>query len=84
MDDFGSIEDFKKGDASAFESLSVNYQDRIYNLCRYFLENPQDADDPGTLYFRCIGRVECEPGANGGFRRRDPENRWCGSDRFFG
>lgn len=45
MDDFGSIEDFKKGNASAFESLLLKYKDRIYTLCRYLLENPHDADD---------------------------------------
>jgi RNA polymerase sigma-70 factor (ECF subfamily) len=45
MDDFGSIEDFKKGDASAFEVLLLKYKDRIYTLCRYLLEDPHDADD---------------------------------------
>jgi RNA polymerase sigma-70 factor, ECF subfamily len=45
MDDFGSIEDFKKGNASAFESLLLKYKDRIYTLCRYLLGNPHDADD---------------------------------------
>jgi RNA polymerase sigma-70 factor, ECF subfamily len=45
MDDFCSIEDFKKGDTSAFESLLLKYKDRIYTVCRYLLENPQDADD---------------------------------------
>jgi RNA polymerase sigma-70 factor (ECF subfamily) len=45
MDDFGNIEDFKKGNASAFESLLLKYKDRIYTLCRYLLEDPHDADD---------------------------------------
>jgi len=45
MDDFGNIEDFRKGNPSAFEALLLKYKDRIYTLCRYLLENPQDADD---------------------------------------
>jgi RNA polymerase sigma-70 factor (ECF subfamily) len=45
MDDLDIIEDFKKGNALAFEALLLKYQDRIYNLCRYLLENPHDADD---------------------------------------
>ncbi len=45
MDDFGNIEDFKKGNASAFESLLLKYKDRIYNVCRYLLEDPHDAED---------------------------------------
>jgi RNA polymerase sigma-70 factor (ECF subfamily) len=45
MDDSDCEEDFKKGDASAFEVLLLKYKDRIYTLCRYLLENPQDADD---------------------------------------
>lgn len=45
MDDYGDIEDFKKGNASAFESLLLKYKDRIFTLCRYLLDNPHDADD---------------------------------------
>jgi len=45
MDDFGNIEEFKKGDVSAFEELLLKYKDRIYTLCRYLLEDHHDADD---------------------------------------
>ena len=45
MDDFENIEEFKKGDTSAFEVLLLKYKDRIYTVCRYLLENPHDADD---------------------------------------
>ena len=36
---------FKKGDLSAFEVLVRKYQDRVYNLCRYMLQDPRDAQD---------------------------------------
>jgi len=39
------IENFKNGDESTFLELLNKYQDRIYTLCRYMLENPQDAED---------------------------------------
>jgi RNA polymerase sigma-70 factor (ECF subfamily) len=45
MDDFRFIENFKKGDISAFGTLVQKYQDRIYTLCRYILENQDDAND---------------------------------------
>jgi len=45
MDDISFIENFKKGDTSAFGSLVEKYQDRIYTLCRYMLENQDDAND---------------------------------------
>lgn len=45
MDDPYYIEKFKSGDKSAFEELLRKYHDRVYTLCRYMLENPQDADD---------------------------------------
>lgn len=32
-------------DPSEFQKLVREYQDRIYNLCRYMLGNPQDAQD---------------------------------------
>jgi len=44
-DDLTLIEQFKKGDASAFGELVLRYQDRIYNLCRYMLGNAADAED---------------------------------------
>ncbi len=45
MDDVCHIEKFKSGDKSAFDALLRKYQDKVYTLCRYMLENPQDADD---------------------------------------
>jgi len=39
------IENFINGDPSAASALVLEYQDRIFNLCRYMLENPQDAED---------------------------------------
>jgi len=36
---------FKQGDISAFEDIVHRYQDRIYNLCRYMLQGPRDAQD---------------------------------------
>lgn len=45
MDDFDRIEEFRKGDPSAFESLVLKYQHRIYTLCRYLLEDSHDAED---------------------------------------
>jgi len=35
----------KDSDISGFEELVRKYQDRIYNLCRYMLDDPQDAQD---------------------------------------
>lgn len=36
---------FKRGDKSAFETIILEYQDRIYNLCLYMLGNKHDAED---------------------------------------
>jgi RNA polymerase sigma-70 factor (ECF subfamily) len=44
-DDLAAIEAFRNGDLGAFEALVRKYQHRIYTLCRYLLQNPQDADD---------------------------------------
>jgi RNA polymerase sigma-70 factor (ECF subfamily) len=44
-EDSDLTERFKKGDRSAFEALVHKYQDRVYNLCRYMLQDPQDAQD---------------------------------------
>ena len=44
-DDVDSIKRFKQGDLSAFEEIVRRYQDRIYNLCRYMLQDTQDAQD---------------------------------------
>jgi RNA polymerase sigma-70 factor (ECF subfamily) len=45
------IERFKKGDLSAFEGVVRSHQDRIYNLCRYMLQNPRDAQDAAQDVF---------------------------------
>ena len=45
------IERFKKGDPSAFEAIVLRYQDRIYNLCRYMLQDPRDAQDAAQDVF---------------------------------
>ena len=45
MNDDNAIERFKRGDPSLFADLVLKYQDRIYNLCRYMLENSHDAED---------------------------------------
>jgi RNA polymerase sigma-70 factor (ECF subfamily) len=44
-EDSDLTERFKKGDSSAFEALVRKYQDRVYNLCRYMLQDPQNAQD---------------------------------------
>jgi len=66
MDDNDHIENFRKGDVSAFESLVLKYQDRIYTLCRYLLENPQDADDAAqdTFLKACQGLDRFKPEAS--------------------
>jgi RNA polymerase sigma-70 factor (ECF subfamily) len=45
------IERFKKGDRSAFEAIVLRHQDRIYNLCRYMLRDPRDAQDAAQDVF---------------------------------
>jgi RNA polymerase sigma-70 factor (ECF subfamily) len=42
---------FKKGDPSAFEELVRKYQDRVYNLCRYMLQDPQDTQQAAQDVF---------------------------------
>ena len=44
-DDIDLVTRFKDGDHSAFEQLVLKYQDRIYNLCRYMLQDAEDARD---------------------------------------
>ena len=39
------------GDSSAFEYLVLRYQDKIFNLCRYLLKNPHDAEDAAQEAF---------------------------------
>jgi RNA polymerase sigma-70 factor, ECF subfamily len=50
-DDIGLIELFKDGNRSAFEELVHKHQDRIYNLCRYMLQDTQDAQDAAQDVF---------------------------------
>ena len=45
------LKPFKDGDHSTFERIVQTYQDRIYNLCRYLLGNPQDAEDAAQEVF---------------------------------
>ncbi len=45
MDDKHIIARIKDGDTHLFEVLLNKYKDSIYSLCRYMLENPQDAED---------------------------------------
>ncbi len=45
------IRHFQDGDLSIFEIIIKKYQDRIYNLCRYLLRNPQDAEDAAQEVF---------------------------------
>jgi RNA polymerase sigma-70 factor (ECF subfamily) len=45
------IRQFRNGDPSQFEWIVLKYQDRIYNLCRYLLGNPQDAEDAAQDVF---------------------------------
>jgi RNA polymerase sigma-70 factor (ECF subfamily) len=44
-DDDKIIENIKNDDKAAFAALIEKYGDRIYTLCRYLLEIPQDAED---------------------------------------
>ena len=45
------IERVKKGDPSAFEAILIRHEDRIYNLCRYMLRDPRDAQDAAQDVF---------------------------------
>jgi RNA polymerase sigma-70 factor (ECF subfamily) len=51
QDENDVIRQFKEGDASTFEWVVKKYQDRIYNLCRYLLVHPQDAEDAAQVVF---------------------------------
>ncbi len=44
-DDLDLIRRFKGGDRPAFEELLRKYQDRIFNLCRYMLQDAEEAQD---------------------------------------
>jgi len=42
---------FQDSDLKAFEELIRKYQDRVYNLCRYMVRDPQDAQDAAQDVF---------------------------------
>jgi RNA polymerase sigma-70 factor, ECF subfamily len=50
-DDGNLINRFKGGDVSGFEELVRKYQDRIYNLCRYMIQDTHDAQDAAQDVF---------------------------------
>jgi RNA polymerase sigma-70 factor, ECF subfamily len=50
-DDENLINRFKGGDLSGFEELVRKYQDRIYNLCRYMVQDTHDAEDTAQDVF---------------------------------
>jgi RNA polymerase sigma-70 factor, ECF subfamily len=45
------IRQFNDGDPSQFGWIVLKYQDKIYNLCRYLLGNPLDAEDAAQDVF---------------------------------
>lgn len=45
------VERSKNGDKKAFEELVLKHQDRVYNLCRYMLGSPSDAEDAAQEVF---------------------------------
>ncbi len=49
--DIALISRFKNGDNSAFEEIVVKYKDKIYNLCRHMLRDPQNAEDAAQDVF---------------------------------
>jgi RNA polymerase sigma-70 factor, ECF subfamily len=65
-DENALIQLFKKGDPSAFEAIVRKYQDRIYNLCRYMLQDPENAQDAAQDAFLKAYRAlkDFRPGAS--------------------
>lgn len=65
-DDILMIEKSQQGDRSSFGELIQLYQDRIYTLCRYLLENPEDANDAAqdTFVKAFIGIKDYTPTAS--------------------
>jgi RNA polymerase sigma-70 factor (ECF subfamily) len=51
IDESDLIKQIKKGDPSAFEAIVRKYEDKIYNLCRYMLRDPEDAQDAAQDVF---------------------------------
>jgi RNA polymerase sigma-70 factor, ECF subfamily len=50
-DDMELIKSLKDGNLPAFEGLVRTYQDRIYNLCRYMLQDSDSAQDAAQEVF---------------------------------
>jgi RNA polymerase sigma-70 factor (ECF subfamily) len=65
-DEIDLINRFNKGDPSAFEALVRKYQDRVYNLCRYMLRDPQNAQDAAQdIFLKAYGALkDFRPGAS--------------------
>jgi RNA polymerase sigma-70 factor (ECF subfamily) len=51
MDDRDLVKRLKDGDLTAFAELVRRYEDRIYNLCRYLVRDPGDAQDAAQEVF---------------------------------
>ncbi len=49
--DIDLISRFKNGDNSAFGEIVLKYKDKIYNLCRHMLSDPQNAEDAAQDVF---------------------------------
>lgn len=64
-DELTLIERARQGDSSAFETLVLRYQDKVYNICRYML-GPHDAEDAAQDSFikayRNLDRFTPSPG----------------------
>jgi RNA polymerase sigma-70 factor (ECF subfamily) len=50
-EDIDFITRFKDGDVSGFEELVRKYQDKVYNLCRYMIQDTHDAQDAAQDVF---------------------------------
>jgi RNA polymerase sigma-70 factor, ECF subfamily len=51
FDDIDLLRRFKNGDLYAFEDLVIEFQDKIFSLCRYMLGNARDAEDAAQDVF---------------------------------
>jgi RNA polymerase sigma-70 factor, ECF subfamily len=51
FDDMDLLLRFKHGDLSAFEDFVIEYEDRIFSLCRYMLGNHRDAEEAAQDVF---------------------------------
>jgi RNA polymerase sigma-70 factor (ECF subfamily) len=50
-EDTGLVKAFQNGATSAFDTLVLKHQDRVYNLCYRFLSDEQDANDAAQEAF---------------------------------